>query len=253
VAQDNGGSRVVIVNDNFVRRYLGTREPIGAIFLWTEDKTPYRIVGVARATKNMTIGEDARPQLYEPLAQIKNDRPRIQFVTRSVTPPAAQLAAVHQALRRAEPAAGLEVETMFSAIGFAFLPSQVGAILMGSTGVLGLFLAIIGLYGVLAYSVARRTREIGIRMAIGASPKNVSGMVLREFARLLITGIGLGLGIALFVTRPLSMFFVPGLSASDPASFAAVIAVLGLTGLLATLGPVRRALRVDPPQCLRYE
>ncbi|MGA3235798.1 MAG: ABC transporter permease [Bryobacteraceae bacterium] len=253
VAQDNGGSRVAIVNEEFVRRYLGMRDPIGATFLWTEDKTPYRIVGVARGTKNMTIGEDPRPQLYEPLAQIKNDRPRIQFVTRSVTPPAAQLAAVQQALRQAEPAAGLEVETMFSAIGFAFLPSQVGAALMGSIGVLGLLLAIIGLYGVLAYSVARRTREIGIRMAIGASPNNVSGMVLREFARLLITGIGIGLGIALLVTRPLSMFFVPGLSASDPASFAAVIAVLGLTGVMAVIAPLRRALGVDPLQCLRYE
>jgi len=253
VAQDNGGLRVAIVNAEFVRRYLGMREPIGATFLWTVDKTPYRIVGVVRGTKNMTIGEDARPQLYEPLAQIKNDRPRIQFVTRSVTPPAAQLAAVRQALRRAEPAAGLEVETMFSAIGFAFLPSQVGAVLMGSTGVLGLLLAIVGLYGVLAYSVARRTREIGIRMAIGASPANVSGMVLREFARLLVTGIGIGLVTALFVTRPLSMFFVPGLSPSDPASFATVIVVLGLTGVVAVIGPLRRALRVDPLQCLRYE
>jgi len=252
-AQDNGGSKVVIVNEEFARRYLGKREPVGATFLWTEDKAPYRIVGVAHATKNMTIGEDARAQLYEPLAQIKNDRPRLQFVIRSATPPAAQLAAIRQALRQVEPAAGLEVETMFSAIGFAFLPSQVGAALMGSIGVLGLLLAIIGLYGVLAYSVARRTREIGVRMAIGASPMDVSGMVLREFAQLLITGIAIGLAIALFVTRPLSMFFVPGLSASDPASFAAVIAILGLTGFLAALGPVRRALRVDPLQCLRYE
>jgi predicted permease len=253
VPQDNGGLRVAIVNEEFVRRYTGSREPIGTTFLWWEDKTPYQIVGVVRGTKNMTIGEDARAQLYEPLAQIKNDRPRIQFVTKSVTPPAAQLMAVRQALRRAEPAAGLEVETMFSAIGFAFLPSQVGAVLMGSIGALGLLLAIIGLYGVLAYSVARRTREIGIRMAIGASPRDVSVMVLGEFARLLITGISIGVGIALIVTRPLSMFFVPGLSASDPASFGAVIAILGLTGLLAALGPVRRAWGVDPLQCLRYE
>ena len=252
-AQDNGGARVAIVNEEFVRRYLGTREPIGTTFLWGEDKTPYQIVGVVRGTKNMTIGEDARAQLYEPLAQIKNFGPRIQFVARSVTPPIAQLAAVRQALRRAEPAAGLEVESMFSAIGFAFLPSQVGAVLMGSIGALGLLLAAIGLYGVFAYSVARRTREIGIRMAIGASPRDVSGMVLREFAGLLITGICIGLVVALLVTRPLSMFFVPGLSASDPASFAAVIGVLTLTGALAALGPVRRALRVDPLRCIRYE
>ena len=244
---------MVIVNQEFVRRYLGSREPVGTTFLLYEDKTPYQIVGVVRGTKNMTIGEDARAQLYEPLAQIKNDRPRIQFVARSVTPPAAQLSAVRQALRQAEPAAGLEVETMFAAIGFAFLPSQVGAVLMGSIGALGLLLAIIGLYGVLAYSVARRTQEIGIRIAIGASPKDVSGMMVREFARLLATGIGIGLVVALFVTRPLSMFLVPGLSASDPATFAAVIAILGVTGVLAALGPVRRALGVDPLKCLRYE
>ncbi len=253
VDQDNGSARVAIVNQEFVRRHLGSRQPIGLTFLWTEDKAPYRIVGVVRGTKNMTIGEDPRAQLYEPLAQIKNNRPRLQFVTRSLTPPIAQLAAARQALRSAEPAAGLEVETMFSAIGFAFLPSQVGAALMGGIGALGLLLAIIGLYGVLAYAVSRRTQEIGIRMAIGASSRDVSAMVLREFARLILAGIAIGLVLALFVTRPLSMFFVPGLSASDPATFAAVIAALALTGTLAALGPVRKALRIDPLQCLRYE
>ncbi len=251
--RDNGGSRVVVVNDEFVRQYCGSRDPIGTPLIWSEDRTPYTIVGVVRSTKNMTIGEDARAQLYEPLAQIRNDRPRIQFVIRSLTPPAAQLTAVRQALRRAEPAAGLEVETMFSAIGFAFLPSQVGGALMGSIGALGLLLAAIGLYGVLAYSVTRRTREIGIRIAIGAGPKDVSGVVLREFARLLLAGIAIGLAIAFLVTRPLSMFFVAGLSTSDPASYAAVGIVLGITGALAALGPVRRALGVDPLQCLRSQ
>jgi predicted permease len=250
--QDRGQGKVAIVNDEFVRRYLGKREPVGTLMVWTEGE-PYVIVGVARGTKNMTIGEDPRPQLYEPLAQIKNDRPRLQFVARSLTPPAAQLAAVRLAIRQAEPAAGLQVETMFSAIGFAFLPSQVGAVLMGGIGALGLLLAVIGLYGVLAYSVARRTREIGIRMAIGAAPKDVSAMVLREFAHLLVTGIGIGLVITFFVTRPLSLFLVPGLSPSDPFAFGLVIAVLAFTGGVAAMGPVRRALGVDPLECLRYE
>jgi predicted permease len=250
---DNGASKVVIVNEEFARRYLGAREPLGAVFFRSNDRTPYRIVGVVRGTKNMTIGEDPRAQLYEPLAQTRNDGPRIQFVARSATPPAGQLAAVRQALRGAEPGAGLEVETMFSAIGFAFLPSRIGAVLMGSTGALALVLAVVGLYGVLAYSVSRRTREIGIRVAIGAAPGHVSRMVLREFARLLVAGIGIGLAIALLVTRPLSVLFVPGLSASDPLSFVAVILVLAITGALAALGPVRRALGVDPLRCLRYE
>jgi ABC-type antimicrobial peptide transport system permease subunit len=201
----------------------------------------------------MTIGETPRPQLYEPLAQIRNNRTRIQFVIRSATPPAGQIAAVRQALRQVEPSAGLEVETMFAGIGFAFLPSQVGAALMGSVGALALVLALIGLYGVLAYSITRRTREIGIRIAVGATSKDVSNLVFADFARLLAAGIGIGLVVALMMTRPLAIFLVPGLRPSDPASFAMVIAVLGAAGVLAALGPVRRALRINPLECLRSD
>jgi predicted permease len=251
--QDNGATLVVIVNDVFVHQYLGSREPLGATFLWGPRGAVYTIVGVVRGTKNMTIGENLRAQLYEPLAQIHNDRTRIQFVVRSAMPPTGQIAAVRQTLRQTEPSAGLEVETMFAGIGLAFLPSQVGAALMGSVGVLALLLALIGLYGVLAYSIAQRTREIGIRVAVGATSMHVSNLVLAEFARLLAAGIGIGLAIALIVTRPLAIFLVPGLHPSDPASFAAVIAVLGATGLLAAVGPVRRALRIDPIECLRWE
>ena len=124
---------------------------------------------------------------------------------------------------------------------------------MGSVGALALFLSLIGLYGVLAYSITRRTREIGVRVAIGATPTQVSRLVLADFARMLAVGIGIGLAVSLLATRPLAIFFVPGLRPSDPASFAAVIAVLGATGVLAALGPLRRALRVDPLECLRSE
>ncbi len=251
--QDQGAAMVVIVNDVFVRKYLAGRAPVGATFLWGPAKTPHTIVGVVRATKNMTIGEDPRPQLYEPLAQIRNDRRRIQFVIRSALPPAAQLAAVRQALRQEELSAGLEVETMFAGIGFAFLPSQIGAALMGSVGALALLLALIGLYGVLAFSITRRTREIGIRVAVGATSQDVSALVLADFARLLVTGIAIGLAIALLVTRPLAIFLVPGLRPSNPATFAAVIAVLAAGGVLAALEPVRRALRIDPLESLRCE
>ena len=252
-AQDNGSIPAVIVNDVFVRRYLDGHEPVGATFFWSGGKAPFQIVGVVRATKNMTIGEDPRAQLFEPLAQTKNDRTRIQFVVRSALAPASQLSAVREVLRNVEPAAGLEVETMFSAVGFAFLPSQIGAALMGGIGLMGLILVIIGLYGVLAYSVARRTREIGIRIAIGASAGDVSRIVLMDLARLMVAGIAIGTAVSLLVTRPLSMFLVPGLSPSDPRSFGAVIAVLAVTGFLAGLGPTRRALKVSPVRCLRYE
>jgi predicted permease len=252
-ASDRDVPKVVVVNTAFVQQYLGKRQPIGATFLWDDSKTPYQIVGVVRGTKNVTIGEGDRPQLYQPLSQIDNDRKRLQFVVRSATPPAAQVAAVRDALRRVEPAAGLEVSTLFSSIGLAFLPSQVGAVLMGSVGLLGLLLAAIGLYGVIAYSVARRTREIGIRIAVGASAREISRMVLLDAAKLLTVGSVAGLAIALLVTRPLSMFLVAGLSPSDPASFVSVMFLLAATGLLAALGPVRRAISTDPIRSLRYE
>jgi len=124
---------------------------------------------------------------------------------------------------------------------------------MGAAGALGLFLALIGLYGVLAWSVARRTREIGVRMAVGASSGDIARLVLTDFARVSVTGIGIGLLIALAVTRPLAMFLVPGLSPSDPLTFATVAGLLGITGVFASLGPLFRAWRVDPLPCLRYE
>jgi hypothetical protein len=250
---DRTGPKTAIVNDTFVRTYLGERQAVGLLFSWSEDATPRQIVGVVKGTKNMSIGEDEQPQLYEPLAQIEHNRPRIQFVLRTFTPPASQLAAVRQALRRIEPNAGIEVGTLYSSIGLAFLPSQIGAALMGSIGILGLLLAAIGLHGVIAYSVARRTREFGVRIAIGASGREISRMVIAESARLIAFGSAIGVAIALLVTKPLAMFFVPGLSSADPASFAAVLVVLAISGMAATLGPVRRAVTVDPASSLRYD
>jgi predicted permease len=252
--EDRRGTRsVVVVNRNFVERYLDGRNALGTTFKWDEGATLFEVVGVVAGTKNMTIGEDDEPQLYQPLAQVSNGRPQIHFVVRSATPPLNQIAAVRSVLRHVEPGAGVGVATMYSSIGLAFLPSQVGAALMGGLGILGLLLAAIGLYGVTAYSVARRTREIGVRIAIGATTGTIIRLVLTESARLLLTGSAAGLLIAFFVTKPLAMFFVPGLGAGDPLSFGAVVLVLAATGIMATLGPARRAMRVDPVTSLRYE
>jgi len=247
------GEQVVIVNRTFVERFLGNRQPIGMALLWGGGKTPHRIVGVVEGTKTITIGEEPQPQLYQPLGQIDNDRLRIQFVMRSAIPPTLQLDAVRRTLRRIDPMAGAEVETMYSSIGLAFLPSQVGAVLLGSIGVLGLLLATVGLYGVMGYSVVRRTREIGIRIAIGATRGDISRMVLLDSARLTLAGSAIGLFVALFLTKPLAMFLVPGLKPADPVSFGAVLMIMILNGVLAAWGPVRRAMAVDPNTSLRYE
>ena len=248
---DRGGPRVVVVNTTFAQRH--GRDPVGSTFLWGNDPQPVRVVGVVGDTKNVTLGEEDRPQVYQPLEQVASDLPRVQFLVRSTIPPALQLAPVRQALRRVEPAAGLEVETMFSSIGMAFLPSQLGAALMGALGALGLLLSAVGLYGVLAYTVAGRTREFGIRMAVGARPSEIARIVLAGAARLLGAGVGLGLAVALFATRPLGMFLVPGLSPSDPLSFAAVAAALALVAAAAVIGPARRATSIDPARCLRQD
>jgi predicted permease len=248
------GERVAIVNQTFVQRFLDNRQPIGTVFLWGADEnTPYRIVGVVEGTKTITIGEEPQPQLYEPLAQIDNNRLRIQFVIRSAILPGLQLDAVRRTLRRIDPTAGAEVETMYSSIGLAFLPSQIGAVLLGSIGILGLLLATVGLYGIMGYSVIRRTREIGVRVAIGATRGDISRMMLLDSARLTLTGSAIGLFIALFLTKPLTMFLVPGLKSSDPMSLVAVLLVMIVTGVLAAWGPMRRALAVDPNTALRYE
>jgi predicted permease len=246
-------ARPVIVNRTFAQRYLADRDPLGRMFHYGAGKTPYVVVGIAGATKNISIGEEDQPQLYDDLAGVDNDRTRLEFVVRSATPPGTQLQAVRAALRRVEPNAGLEVATLYSSIGLAFLPSQVGAALLGSIGVLGLMLATIGLYGVMVYSVSRRTREIGVRLALGANRRDISLMVLASAARLILIGSAAGLLCAFFLVKPLAMFLVPGLHPGDPFTFVAVAAVLAVTGLAAAWGPARRAAAVDPMTSLRYE
>ncbi|HTT65761.1 MAG TPA: ADOP family duplicated permease [Bryobacteraceae bacterium] len=243
----------VIVNRTFALRYLADRDPLGRAFRWGESQVPYTVVGIVDDAKNFSLGEDDQPQLYEDLARIDNDRTRVEFVLRTATPPATQLQAVRAALRRVEPNAGLEVATLYSSIGLAFLPSQAGAALLGSIGVLGLLLAAIGLYGVMVYSVSLRTREIGVRLALGANRQDIAFMLLASAARLVLAGSAAGLLCAFFLVKPLALFLVPGLHPNDPLSFLAVAALLALTGLAAAWGPARRAATVDPVTSLRYE
>ena len=190
--------------------------------------------------------------MYMPYAQGAVGHLALQLLVRTAQPESL----VRDLARRLgplDPSAAIEVKPMRSALGFALLPSRVGAALLGAAALLGLALASIGLYGVLVYSVTRRTREIGLRMALGADGRAVLKMVLREGASLVGLGLAIGLAVSAFATRPLAMFLVAELSTTDPLTYFAVVSVLSAVAVAATLGPARRAIRVDPMTALRCD
>lgn len=250
---DNDPATLVVVNREWARRYSPNRSPVGRSYSYERGTVVFRVVGVVEGTKNRTLGEGPLPQVYEHLLATGIERSRVQVIARVDGRPGLMVAPVRTALRTVEPAAGVTVTPMTDSLAFAMLPSQVGAVLLGSLGLLGLCLAAIGLHGVIAYSVARRTREIGIRMAVGADRATIATLVLREAVWLVGVGAAIGIACALLLTGPLAAFLVPGLSPADPVSYVTVLVVLLATAVLSSAVPVARALRVAPMQALRAE
>jgi predicted permease len=244
---------VAIVNQTFARMVFGKTDPVGhTIATDFENDKPKLIVGVAKDSKYFTLGEQQRLAVYEPY--FANSEPvNLHFLVRVAGSPAASVKPIADTLGRLDSTAAVETKPMDQALELALLPSQAGAVMLGAMGILGLMLAAIGLYGVLLFSVSRRTREIGLRVALGATPSDVLRIVGRQSFVLAGSGMLAGLALAFFVTQPLAMFLVPGLSTLDPTAVFAVIGALGATAFLASLAPAARALRVDPMTALRYE
>jgi hypothetical protein len=243
----------VVVSREWTRRYSPQRPAVGRSFRHDGSATVYRVVGVVEGTKNRTLGEPPAPQVYEHLALTDEEKSHVQLIAMVSGPPALAVPAVRSTLRDLEPAAGMTVAPLVDSLAFALLPTQVGAVLLGSLGLLGLGLAAVGLHGVIAYSVVRRTREIGIRMAVGAGRANIVRLVLGESIWLVGLGAVIGLAAALFLTRPLAAFLVPGVSPADPISYAAVLLALTATALMASAAPVLRAIQVAPTHALKAE
>jgi putative ABC transport system permease protein len=256
VDSDRAGSPdVAILNENLARRLFGDKGAVGRTLRYsgpTAPSPPITVVGVAANSRYFTLGEESPQAMYLPYAQGAAGNLAPQILVRS-SRPEGLVREIGRVLGRLDRSAAVEVKPMRQALGFALLPSRVGAALLGSAALLGLALASIGLYGVLAYSVTRRTAEIGLRMALGADRRAVLRMVLRESAVLVGWGVAVGLSVAVFATRPLSMFLVSDLRTTDPPTFLGVIGVLSAVAIGATLAPALRAVRVDPIKALRTE
>ena len=184
---------------------------------------------MARNSKYFTLGEENMSAYYAPYWETPEERSTLDFLLRAAGRPEPLVPAVAATLGALDPTAAIETKPMSKALVFALLPSRVGAAVLGSVGLLGLALAAIGLYGALLYSVSRRMREIGLRVALGASPGSVLRLVLSHSAALAGGGIAIGVALSVFAVRPLALFLTPEIHPGDPSTFV-IVAARALTG-----------------------
>jgi hypothetical protein len=246
----DGNRRVVVVNQTMARRYWAGRSPVGEL-IYTEgyDAAPHEVVGVARDHKVRSVGEEARPYLHFPARPSR----RIAVAVRSSTGAESALAPSRAAVLALEPDVVLTENVPAAQVAATTTaPTRIGAGLLGAVGALALLLAAVGLYGVIAYSVGMRTREIGVRMALGARPRDVTRLVMRQGARLALVGIGAGTLLAALVGRVLGSLLY-GVSALDPLAYGVAATILMAVAALASLVPALSAARVDPLRALRSE
>jgi predicted permease len=245
---------VAIVDDTLARAYFGSQDPIGhrIDFEGSDKNRRWRvIVGVVRTVRTRSLGDAPRPSFYVPFSQ-SHERV-MTFVARVRGSAAATAATVRAAVSAADPGQPLGiVAPLEELVSESVAQRRAAAAVIAAFAAAAMLLAGIGLYGVLAYSVARRRREIGIRMALGAVPSAIASLVLRESGRMISTGLAGGLAAAFLLTRFLgSLLF--GVAPLDPLAFGTVAAVLSGVGLLATVLPARRAARTPPMEALRDE
>jgi putative ABC transport system permease protein len=249
---DERAPTVVVINETMAAKYWPGVDPIGKrMQLRYNDSPPREIIGIASDVKQTTLTDKVPPQMYAPFVQAP--WPFLTAVARTTAAPEAAAGSLRQALAHLDPeqAAG-DIRTFDQYLARSIATPRFTAVLLGTFASLALLLAGFGLYGVMAYSVAQRSREIGIRMALGAQAADVRSLVVNQAVRLGATGLAIGIAGALAVTRVFdSLLF--GVTASDPVTFASVSATLITVLVLAAYLPARRATRVDPIVALRAD
>lgn len=241
---------VVIVNEEVAHRYYGGNA-VGKRLKLGSDGPLREIIGVARTAKYRNLREQPLPFIYIPLGQ--EYQPGMTLMLRTAGTPAALVGPLRSELRALNKDVPVySVQMMEERIGGQLAADRMIAVLLSIFGAGALLLAAIGIYGVMGYSVARRTHEIGIRIALGAERRDILTLIIGQGMVLVLIGVGLGLVLALALTRVVkSLLF--GISATDPLTFAAVVLVLVGGALLACYLPARRATKVDPLVALRYQ
>jgi hypothetical protein len=250
--------RVAIVNQMFVRQFLGGASPIGRVLRTSPEPnypaTDYEIVGVVADTKYNDLRGESYPIAFAPAGQYPTLGPSATLLIHAETAPAATMAAVKRAMATVLPGAFLQQVVFEERIRERMVQERVVAMLAGFFGVLATVLAMIGLYGLIAYLVALRRNEIGIRLALGARPAEIVAMVVRDAGRLLVVGLGIGVLLALIAGRTAnSTSLLFGLTPYDPSTLAGASLLLGAIAGVACLVPARRASKLDALEVLRHE
>jgi putative ABC transport system permease protein len=245
----------VVVNEAFARKILPGEDPLGKrIVFGRNDATQWTIVGVVGSIRANDLGADPEPRMFRDIGQ-SEDRflSRMRLSVRTTGDPLAILRAVEgqlYAVDRSQPV--FDVKTMDQRVADTLAPQRFQLLLIGTFAAMAVILAALGVYGVMAYVVTRRTREIGIRMAIGARPEQVRGQILRESLTLAAIAVAAGVGGAWGLTRYLTAMLY-GVTPVDGLTFSAAAVTLVAVAMAASLLPARKASRVDPMVALREE
>jgi macrolide transport system ATP-binding/permease protein len=259
VQDTRGGPPVAIINQAMARQVWAGQNPVGKLFRLGPPTVPFtEIVGVVKDTTGARLWEEGEPYVYLPLLQtekgpyVQTAQLGMKLLIRAAVNPDMIAALVPRIVKSLDPNVQVSARTLSQSLGRWLWFSQAGATLASAIGILALLLAAMGIYGVMSYSVGQRTHEIGIRMALGAHPRDILRLVVGQGLRITLYGVALGLVVALGVTRTIAAMLYR-VKPTDPISFGSVSILLLGVALLACYIPARRAMRVDPMVALRYE